>query len=348
MTDSAKSAWGDKDTQYFHALTPERILDAVESSTGLRCTGRAMALNSMENRVYELEIELDEAPRTPSERFVIAKFYRPGRWSREQILEEHQYLADLNELEIPAVAPRPYLDGSTLHKLKDADLYYAVFPKIGGRSPDELDDDQLGRAGRLLARLHSVGAARSADHRIKLDPATYGTDNLRFLLDLKLVPSTVRDAYQATVEQIVHLTTPWFAETPVQRIHGDCHLGNLLMGRDGLFFVDFDDMVRGPVVQDVWLLVPGRDEYAQGKLRILLEAYDTMRPFDRRQLRLIEALRALRFVHFSAWIGRRWQDPAFPRAFPQFGGERYWQEQLADLREQLGLLESETEQPVFY
>lgn len=334
-----KSAWGAKDTQYFHALTPDLILDVVEKSTGLRCTGRAMALNSMENRVYELEIELDHEPRTPSERFVIAKFYRPGRWSPEQIREEHQYLADLNADEIPAVAPLPFVDGDTLHKLPDAALYYAVFPKIGGRSPDELDDEQLARAGRMLARLHSVGAVRQAPHRIRLDAASYGTENLRYLIDLKLIPVTVVDAYRQTVEALVTLVSPWFNETPVQRIHGDCHLGNLLMGRDGLFFVDFDDMVRGPVVQDVWLLVPGRDDYAQQKLRILLDAYDTMRPFDRRQLRLIEPLRALRFVHFSAWIGRRWQDPAFPRAFPQFGSERYWQEQLADLREQLSVIQ---------
>ena len=333
------SAWGAKDTQFFHALTPDRILDAVEKSTGLRCTGRAMALNSMENRVYELEIELEKAPDTPSERFVIAKFYRPGRWSPEQIREEHQYLVDLVADEIPAVAPLTFQDGDTLHKLEDAALYYAVFPKVGGRSPDELDDEQLARAGRLLARVHAVGKVRAAPHRIPLDPATYGTENLRYLLDLKLIPVTVVNAYRDTVEELVSYVTPWFNQTPVQRIHGDCHMGNLLSGRDGMFFVDFDDMVRGPVVQDVWLLIPGRDDYAQQKLRILLDAYETMHPFDRRQLRLIEPLRALRFVHFSAWIGRRWQDPAFPRAFSQFGTERYWQEQLADLREQLQIIQ---------
>lgn len=333
------SAWGDADTKFFYELTPDRILDAVEASTGKRCTGRAMALNSMENRVYEIEIELDDKPVNPSDRFVIAKFYRPGRWTRAQILEEHQFLFDLAEDEIPVVAPLKFLDDDTLHPFKDApSIQYSVFPKIGGRSPDELNDDQLQRAGRLLARLHNVGASRQADHRIALTPATYGLGNLRFMLDKGIIPPEIKAAYQTTVEAICALCDPWFADVPQMRIHGDCHLGNLIFGRDGLFFVDFDDMVRGPAVQDVWLMLPGRDEWAQGQLRTLLEAYETMRPFNHADLRLIEPLRALRFVHFAAWIGRRWQDPAFPRAFPHFGTARYWQEQLADLREQLMLM----------
>jgi Ser/Thr protein kinase RdoA (MazF antagonist) len=333
------SAWGDADTNFFYELTPDRILDAVEASTGKRCTGRAMALNSMENRVYEIEIDLDDKPKNPSDRFVIAKFYRPGRWSREQILEEHQFLADLAAHEIPVIAPSKFQDGDTLHPFKDApSIQYAVFPKCGGRSPDELNDDQLQRAGRLLARLHNVGASRQANHRIKLTPTTYGIDNLRFMLDKGIIPPDIQDAYKQTVEAICTTVDPWFADTATHRIHGDCHLGNLIFGRDGLFFVDFDDMVRGPAVQDVWLMLPGRDEWAQAQLATMLEAYDTMRPFNRLDLRLVEPLRALRFVHFSAWIGRRWQDPAFPRAFPHYGTPRYWQEQLADLREQLSLI----------
>lgn len=336
---STQSAWGDEGTKFFHELTPERILDAVERSLGVRCTGRAMALNSMENRVYELELELDELPRNPSARFRIAKFYRPGRWSETQIREEHQFLADLQELEIPAVAPLAFVDGDTLHRLPDAGLWYAVFPKIGGRSPDELSDEQLAQVGRLLARMHNVGASRPAPHRIALTPETYGLASLRYLVDSNALPPELRASFVATVESICALAAPWFADAGQQRIHGDCHLGNLLSGRDGLFFVDFDDMVRGPAVQDLWLLVPGRDEEAQRQLQVMIAAYEMMRPFDRRSLRLIEALRALRFVHFSAWIAKRWQDPAFPRAFPHFGSERYWGEQLADLREQLGLVQ---------
>jgi Ser/Thr protein kinase RdoA (MazF antagonist) len=187
--------------------------------------------------------------------------------------------------------------------------------------------------------MHNVGASRPAPHRIALTPETYGLANLRYLVGSNALPPELRTSYVATVESICSLTAPWFADAGQQRIHGDCHLGNLLSGRDGLFFVDFDDMVRGPAVQDLWLLVPGRDEEAQRQLQVMIAAYEMMRPFDRRSLRLIEALRALRFVHFSAWIARRWQDPAFPRAFPHFGSARYWGEQLADLREQLGLLQ---------
>jgi len=345
---TANSVWGDADTRFFHELTPGRVLDYVERSTGRRCTGRAMALNSMENRVYELEIELDEdKPRNAPERFLIAKFYRPGRWSRAQILEEHQYLLELGEQEIPAVAPERFVDGETVHKMQEADIYYSVFPRIGGRSPDELSESQLAQVGRLLARVHLVGAARPALHRMQLSPETYGIQNLRHMIDQKLIPAEIQSAYTQTVEAICQLASPWFAAAKTQRLHGDCHLGNLLVGREGLFFVDFDDMVVGPPVQDIWLLIPGRDDYAKRQLATLLVGYESMRPFDDTSLRLIEPLRALRFVHFSAWIGRRWQDPAFPRAFPHFGTSGYWQEQLQDLREQLGLIQ-ETAAGAYY
>lgn len=339
-TQPPTSVWGDTHTRYFHELTPDRVLDAVEASTGWRCTGRSLALNSMENRVYELEIELDEPPRTPAERFLIAKFYRPGRWSQAQILEEHAFLAELNALEIPAISPRVLVDGSTLHKLPNADLYYAVFPKVGGRSPDELSDAQLLQVGRLLGRLHKVGAARPALHRLHLTPTTYGRANLEHLLAANILPASDAAAFRDAVLSICDLIEPYFAATRAQRLHGDCHMGNLLQGREGLFFVDFDDMVTGPPVQDLWLLIPGRDQEAKRQLALLLEGYTTMHDFDHGSLRLIEGLRALRFVHFAAWIGRRWQDPAFPRAFPHFGTAKYWQELVADLREQLELLTS--------
>lgn len=337
------SVWGETETRYFYELTPERILDAVESAAGVRCTGRAMALNSMENRVYEIELDLDDVPKDPTGRFLIAKFYRPGRWSEAQILDEHQYLAELAELEIPVVAPLKLQDGSTLATLKGEGqgmgLYFALFPKVSGRSPDELTDDQLAQVGRLLGRMHNVGASRVAPHRLHLTPESYGMANLRHLIDARILPDEIRASYQSTVEQICQITEPWFKATTPHRIHGDCHRGNLLVGRAGMFFVDFDDMVTGPATQDLWLLIPGRDDDSQRQLEAMLEGYETMRPFNRHELRLIEPLRALRFVHFSAWIGRRFTDPAFPRAFPHFGTQKYWQEQLQDLREQLALIQ---------
>lgn len=366
------SLWGDDETKFFFELTPERILDAVEASTGWRCTGRVMALNSMENRVYDVEIDRDHDNHNDhgpngTPKAVIAKFYRPGRWSEAQILDEHRFLLELQEHEVPVIAPLTLRDGQTLHRLISSDqntainpepgthlvaepgLKYAIFPKIQGRSPDELDNDHLAQIGRLLARIHNVGAARSAHHRLVLCPATYGLNNLEFLLSKKIIPADYEQEYRDLVRRICEKTSPWFADAPRIRLHGDCHLGNLMVGRLGtdvvstrsLFFVDFDDMVIGPPVQDIWLLVPGRDHEAQMQRQVLLEAYDTMRPFDALSLRLIEPLRALRFVHFSAWIARRWQDPAFPRSFAHFGTTQYWLEQLADLREQWLLIQGE-------
>ena len=336
---SQNTPWGQSATQHFFTLTPGHILDAVER-TGLRCTGRCLALNSMENRVYEVEIEVDDPKliKSPSDRFVVVKFYRPGRWTWDQIQDEHDFLFDLVEADIPVIAPKQNAEGHSVFEDEGLGLMYAVFPKAGGRSPDELDDEQCARVGRLLARLHAVGALRPADYRVKLDTESYGVNNLKWLVDSGTLPIDVKSRYQKAVETICHVSAPWFKAAGVQRIHGDCHLGNLLWGAEGPFWVDFDDMVMGPPVQDIWLMIPGRDEYAQRKLNIVLDAYDMMRPFDRTSLRLIEPLRALRFVHFAAWIGKRWEDPSFPRAFPQFGTPRWWAEQTRDLEEQVSLI----------
>ena len=337
---NTQSAWGDDETQYFYALTPDRILDAIENA-GYRCTGRCLALNSMENRVYEVEIVLDHEPKSPSERFVVAKFYRPGRWTREQILEEHDFLLDLEQAGLPVVAPWDVDDdGGTLAELTDAKIFYAIFPKRGGRIPDEVTPDLAGRMGSLLARIHNVGAEHAAEHRLTLDTDSYGLANLDYLLETDAIAPHVRQRYTQTVERICDIAAPWFDEAPMQRIHGDCHLGNILLHPDeGLRMVDFDDMVRGPCAQDLWLLAPGRGDERAQLWSTLLENYGQFRDFPTDTQRLVEPLRALRFVHFSAWIARRWDDPAFPEAWPTFGSDRYWEGQLADLQDQLALIQ---------
>jgi Ser/Thr protein kinase RdoA (MazF antagonist) len=330
------------ETKFFYELTPEKILEAVET-TGLRCTGRCLTLNSMENRVYEVEIELENPTevKSPSEHFRVVKFYRPGRWTKEQILDEHQFLLDLKAQDIPVVAPLVFPHGSTLNLLPDMQIYFAAFPKMGGRITDELDDEQLLRMGRLLARLHNIGATKKAEHRLSMTPQTYGRDNLKFLLDINVIPSTIKDKFTDCINRICDLSESVFKGQNLQRIHGDCHLGNILWGSSGPFLVDFDDMVMGPTIQDLWLIIPGRDDYAKQKLTSLIEGYEMMRGFDWSSLKLIEPLRALRMIHFTSWIAKRWEDPAFKRNFSNFGEERYWQTLLYDLLEQCEVIQSE-------
>lgn len=350
----AQNAWGEAQTRFFFDLTPDRVLEAVEKS-GLHCTGRCTALNSFENRVYEVELEapeaegeVDDSDRSASARFArrrVVKFYRPGRWSREQILEEHEFLKDLKTAEIPVVAPLVFSDGDTLHQSRESGIYYALFPKVGGRAPDELRDEQLRWIGRLLARIHATGASKPARHRIELSPMNYGRKNLASLLEGNWIPLEFAARYEKAVNEICLRSEKLWGELApgsIHRIHGDCHLGNLLWNTSGPFFLDFDDMVRGPAVQDIWLLVPGRDEESLKQRESLLEGYEEMRGFDRTTLKLVEPLRALRFVHYSAWIARRWNDPAFPQAFPQFGSHRYWQDETQDLEAQLKWIENLT------
>lgn len=333
--DKKNFAWGNEATRFFYELQPSQILDAVEVF-GLRCNGRVLALNSMENRVYEVGIEApDDSVRHAS---VVAKFYRPGRWTKEQILDEHAFLLDLQEEEIPVVSPMKTASGETLFPVPGLDIWCAVFPKQGGRLADELDDEQLERVGRLLARLHIVGRRRPASSRMVLNADTYGLQSLQFLQETRAIPADMAQSYATYVKEICSRSAEAFQEASVQRIHGDAHHGNLLYAADGPCWLDFDDMAMGPPVQDIWLLTAGRDEDADRQREALLAGYEAMIPFDRSTLRLIEPLRALRYIHFSAWIAKRWEDPAFPRAFPQFGTTAYWREQLADLRECLSLI----------
>jgi Ser/Thr protein kinase RdoA (MazF antagonist) len=324
--------FGDPRTRFFYELTPDRILSAVEA-WGFEPTGRCLQLASMENRVYQIEVELDEPVKSANDAFRVVKFYRPGRWSAEQIREEHRFLLDLEAAEIPVVAPVATAGGETLITLPESGIFAALFPRRGGRAPDELQDEDLQRLGRLLARLHAIGATRPARARLRLDVDSYGAADLAYLLESGRVSAGVSDAYRQVVEAILQISRPWFEAAASQRIHGDCHRGNVLWGTAGPMLVDFDDMVTGPPVQDLWLLVPGRDPESLARREVLLAAYAEMNTLDRTALRLVEPLRALRVVHFSAWIARRYEDPAFVRVFPDFGSERYWYDELGTLRE---------------
>jgi Ser/Thr protein kinase RdoA (MazF antagonist) len=314
--------------EQFFSLTPDAMLSAVEQALGARATGRTFTLNSMENRVYEVELE--------DERRVVTKFYRPGRWSREQILEEHAFLAELVEAEIPAVPPLGLGNGSTLAASPDG-ILFAVFEKVRGRSLQELDDQQLQQAGRLLARIHNVGAQHPAEHRLRITPA-WGLESLRILEETSAIDIQLQSRYVRAVGTIVQKIEPLFKNVPLHRVHGDCHLGNLLWQGERPFFLDFDDMVSAPAVQDIWMVVRGRDEEATRMREVMLGAYETMRAFDRSTLRLVEPLRALRMVHYSAWIARRWADPIFKQTFPEFVTYSYWVEEVDALEEQIRLI----------
>lgn len=314
-------------TDLFLSLTPERVLAAVEAG-GLRCNPVSYPLNSFENRVYEVELE----DRTR----VVAKFYRPGRWSEEQILEEHQFLADLAADEVPVCTMREFPGGGTLRRIEN--IWYALSDRRGGRAPDELDDAAVRRLGMLVARLHNAGARRPAPHRLRLGPDHYIRDNVDWLAEHDTLPRHLRDRYFDAALTIADILEKQLAGVPVHRIHGDLHLGNLLF-RDGLLNVlDFDDMAIGPAVQDLWLALPGRDRWALRQREVFLEGYEQLREFDRSTLRLIETLRGLRLIHYAAWIARRWHDPAFPTAWPQFGTVDYWERETSDLAEQVEII----------
>lgn len=308
--------------EFFFRLSPDEVLSAVEAA-GFVPSGHCFALNALENRVYDVRLE--------DGRHLVAKFYRPGRWSRDAILDEHRLLAALARAEIPVCAPLAFPDGDTLHETLD--IHYALWPRTGGRSPDELADPELDVLGRLMARIHAVAAETGTPHRGRLDPESVPLAALERLDGEGWLPPSCRARYVDAVGSLVAIYRDRAAGKAVQPIHGDCHLGNLLHGDAGWFFLDFDDLVVGPPVQDVWMLLPGRDAEADRQRRRLVEAYRTFRDFDESTFSLIEPLRGFRFVFYAGWIARRWEDPAFPDAFPHFGSDAYWEDETRDLEE---------------
>ena len=308
-------------------LSPSLILDAIES-INLDPTGGLLALNSYENRVYQVELEDGQ--------FVVAKFYRPDRWSNAAIEEEHQFSLELLEAEISVVCPvrTPEGDsGQTLHHF--GGFAFAVFPRQGGHPPNLENEDDLEVLARTIARIHARGSVTPFQHRQSLTVERMGWESRSFLLDSPFVPPDVTEAYASITEELlrnieVHFETPWHQV----RLHGDCHMGNVLWRDDTPHFVDFDDCVMGPPIQDLWMLLAGEREEQTYQLSLILDAYREFHDFDLASIALIEPLRTLRIMHHAAWIGRRWDDPAFPLAFPTFDSIRYWSDHVLALREQ--------------
>ena len=318
-------------------LTPDVVLDAL-AAIGLYGDGRLLALSSYENRVYQLHLEEPFADTS----VVVAKFYRPGRWSDAEIAEEHAFAAELQQAEVPAVPPL-VVQGRTLHH--HGGFAFSISPRRGGRVPELDDAEVLEWIGRYLARLHMVGAQRPFDQRPALDVASFGEEPRAWLLDHHAIPLDVEGDWSRASETALGQIRAAFArahEAGVRllRLHGDCHPGNILWTPDaGPHFVDLDDARTGPAVQDLWMLLSGERAQRQQQLGALLDGYEQLRELDRAELALIEPLRTLRLVHYSAWLARRWDDPAFPRAFPWFGTPDYWRGQVQMLEEQMEAME---------
>ena len=318
----------------FAALDPARVLDALDA-VGVHGDGRLLALGSYENRVYR--VQLDEP--VQSHEAVVVKFYRPGRWSTAQIQEEHDFAWDLQTQEVPVVAPLK-LQGQTLHQAEG--FHFSVSPVRGGRSPELDDFEVLEWIGRFLGRIHTVGAAHAFACRPTLDVHSFAMEPAQWLQTHQMIPLEVERAWHHAFEQALALVQAAFASSTAQpiRLHGDCHPGNILwtptdLPGGGPHFVDLDDARLGPAVQDLWMLLSGDRRQRTVQLSALIDGYEQVRDFDRAELALIEPLRTLRLIHYSAWLARRWDDPIFPINFPWFGTPDYWRGQVQMLEEQI-------------
>jgi Ser/Thr protein kinase RdoA (MazF antagonist) len=312
------------DAHPYSRLTPDLVLDAVAAS-GLAPDGRLLTLNSYENRVYQVGI--DDGP------MVVVKFYRPERWTDVQIDEEHAFAHELKNHEIPVVAQQ--------YSGHHEGFRFAVYPRRGGRTPELGDPKTLEWIGRFIGRIHAVGATKRFSHRPELNPDLFGTEPRSFLLEHKFVPPELLPAWEAVTAQALDAVALCYeraGNVKSIRLHGDCHPGNILWTSEGPHFVDLDDARMGPAIQDLWMLLSGDRPAMTGQMLDVLAGYEDFMTLDRRELHLVEALRTLRLVHYSAWIARRWDDPAFPAAFPWFNTQRYWQDRILELREQIALM----------
>lgn len=319
-----------KKSHPYAALTPETMLDAVDAC-GYRCDGRMIALSSYENRVYQFWLEDGSQ--------IVAKFYRPERWTDEAIEEEQRFAAELAVREIPVVAPLN-IRGRTL--MRHGGFRYALYPKAPGRPPEFDDDETLTWLGRFVARIHAVGALEPFHHRPRLDVATYGRGAVDFILKGGFVPADIAEAYRSVAEDVLDRIGERIDMVgPARRIrlHGDCHAGNILWTDAGPHFVDLDDACTGPAVQDIWMWLSGDRAAMEAQLGAIVEGYRQFHAFDVTELGLVEVLRTLRLMNYAAWLARRWSDPAFPANFPFFNTQRYWQDHILALREQAAALE---------
>jgi Ser/Thr protein kinase RdoA (MazF antagonist) len=335
----------------YASLTPDCILGALEG-VGLHCDGHLLALNSYENRVYQVgleEVPLPLASTVSQEKsrmpFVVAKFYRPARWSDAQIFEEHAFVGELASREIPVVAPLA-IAGKTLHE--SAGYRFAVYPRRGGRSPELDNRDTLKWLGRFIARIHAMGAVRPFAARPALDITTFGVEPRDWLLAHDFIPVDIRAVWEGVSAQALDGVRHCYeraGDVKTLRLHGDCYAGNILWTEEGPHFVDFDDSRMGPAMQDLWMLLSGDRAAMSRQLADVLAGYRDFHDFDAHELHLVEALRTLRLIHYSAWLARRWDDPAFPIAFPWFNTQRYWEDRILELREQIALMQEEPLHP---
>lgn len=318
----------------YYELTPDTVLDAVDS-LGLVSNGRLLALNSYENRVYQIGIE-DKRP-------VVAKFYRPQRWTDEAIIEEHQFTQALAEAEIPVIPPLTF-HGSDQTLFTHKGFRFAVYENCGGRWPELEDPDSLAWIGRFVGRIHALGKAKDFQHRPSVDVESYGWESLRYIKEKQVIPEEIQVAYFTIAEQVLQKVESKYliAENVSNfRIHADCHPGNILWTDDGPHFVDFDDARMGPAIQDLWMLLSGDRRQMTEQLGDVLEGYTEFCDFNPIELHLLEALRTMRMIHYSCWLAKRWDDPSFPINFPWFDSLRYWEEQILVLKEQLSLMNEE-------